>query len=150
MKDSEDLQYSTLEDNIGYLIYRTGLRVKLLIHRVFNENGYPITTDQWGILQVLFEKSSLSQKELGYYIVKDKANVTRILNVMEKNNLISRKADERDRRKHLISLTDEAVKITEHLLPLAAFVRDKAQESISQKDADKLKSMVNQIYVNLE
>jgi len=150
MQDSEDLKYTTLDDNIGYLLYRTGLRMKLLIHRVFNENGYPITTDQWGILQVLFEKGNLSQKELGDYIAKDKANVTRILNVMEKNKLISRKADDGDRRKYLIGLTDGAVNIMEHLLPLAAFVKDKAQDRISQKDMEKLKSMVNLIYLNLE
>ena len=150
MNDSEDLQYSTLDDNIGYLLYRTGLRMKLLIHRVFNENGYPITTDQWGILQVLFEKGSLSQKELGDYIAKDKANVTRILNVMEKNDLIKRKTDDEDRRKYLIALTDEAINIIKHLLPLAAFVKDKAQDRISQKDVDKLKIMINQVYINLE
>jgi MarR family transcriptional regulator for hemolysin len=148
MNNIIDISNSMPEDNIGFLIYRTGLRMKLHLQRVFNEKGYSITTDHWGILQLLFVKGSLSQQELADRLEKDKANITRILHLLEKKGFIERQTDLSDRRKYLISLTAKATETVENLIPFAQSVMEESLMNLSEKDIRDLSNTLNHIYWN--
>ena len=139
-----------LANNIGFLMARTLLRMKLELQRGFNEKGYPLTTDHWGILQVLYKTDGISQIELANALVKDTPNITRMLDVMEKNGLIDRRADPDDRRKHLIFKTDKAIKMKKELFHISSSIQGKIFKNISKGDLTKFKDMMEHMYANLE
>ncbi len=139
-----------IHKNIGFLTNRTGLKMKLKIQRIYAENGYPVTTEHWGILQCLYEIDGLSQVELSSILNKDKPNITRILDVMEKNDLVVRKSDPDDRRKFLIFLTDKAKKMKNDLLTLSKKFIKKITTGISDSELETYITVLNKMNKSME
>ena len=139
-----------LHRNLGYLLSRTANRLDLAFQRSITEHGYPVTVHQWRILQKLHETDGLSQVELGRLLEKNGPNVTRILDVMEKNGLIKRKPDPQDRRKYLIFLTGKGRKMRENISPLSKTARERAFGTLSENDVKKFHAIINRIFHNLE
>ena len=150
MENNNDSQGSSLEQNIWFLLYRTGLRMKLELQRLFQDAGYPITTNHWAVLHVIYEQGDLSQIELARALHKNKANVTRILDVIEKQGFIVRKIDISDRRKYLISLTGEAKAAMEKLVPIAASFKKKCLEGQTDMDLKRMVATLDLIFGNLD
>lgn len=138
-----------IHNNIGFLINRTGLRMKLKMQRGFAENGYSLTMEHWGVLQCLYESDGLSQVELSVILQKDKPNITRILDVMENNDLIIRKSDPGDRRKFLIFLTGNSKRIKKDIFRIAKSTRQEIFAGISDAEIDEFKSILYKIFNNI-
>jgi DNA-binding MarR family transcriptional regulator len=138
-----------IKDSLGFIIYRTALALKSALQRSFIENGYEITPEQWGIIRHLWEEEGLSQREIGEKAAKDKPNITRMLDVLEKKRLIFRQPDPRDRRKYCIYLTKEGKQMHEQLFPLAQNLRERASHNLAPQEIDLLKDTLNKICQNI-
>ena len=141
---------STLpRDSLGFLIYRTALALKAALQRFFKENGSRITPEQWAIIRRLREEEGLSQREIGEKVAKDKPNITRMLDALEKKRLIFRQADPRDRRKYCIYLTKEGRQLHDLLAPLVVRLRQRATQGLAPEEIDLLTATLNKIYQNI-
>jgi DNA-binding MarR family transcriptional regulator len=138
-----------ITDSLGFIIYRTALALKSALQRSFNENGHEITPEQWGIIRHLWEEEGLSQREIGEKAAKDKPNITRMLDALEKKGLIFRQPDPRDRRKYCIYLTKEGKQFHDLLLPLAHNLRARATHNLTPQDIEFLKDTLNKICQNI-
>lgn len=136
----------SLDDSLGYIINRTAMRLKLELHRAFKTNGYDVTPEQWAILNRLWEQEGLSQVELADRTFKDKPNVTRMLDVLEKKNLIFRQRDQNDRRAFKVYLTEAGQQLKEKLIPLAATVLERGQKNLTIEDIEYLREKLNVIH----
>ncbi|MGB8990720.1 MAG: MarR family transcriptional regulator [Desulfobaccales bacterium] len=143
-----DADYSPTKDFLGFIIYRTALALKSALQRSFKENGFEITAEQWGIIRHLWEEDGLSQREIGEKAAKDKPNITRMLDALEKKRLIFRQPDPRDRRKYCIYLTKEGKHLYECLVPLAQNLREKITHNLARQELERLKDTLNKIYRN--
>jgi DNA-binding MarR family transcriptional regulator len=137
------------EDSLGFIIYRTALALKAAFQRFLKMNGCEITAEQWGIIRHLWETEGLSQREIGEKVAKDKPNITRMVDALEKKHLIFRQADPRDRRKYSIYLTKEGKQLHERLFPLAQELRERATEHLAPQEIDLLKELLNKIHQNI-
>lgn len=140
----------TLDQNMGYLLSRTASLLDLIFQRSINEKGYSVTVHQWRIMQKLYDCDGLSQVALGKLLDKNGPNITRILDVMEKNDLVCRTPDPEDRRKFVIHLTARGREMKEQIAPLSRSSRERAFNNISQKDFEKFRDVLNTIYKNIE
>lgn len=59
---------------------------------------YNLTPEQAGVLRRLGEQEGISQKELSIRMVKDQTNIIRLLDQLEKKNLVRRGPNKEDRR----------------------------------------------------
>ena len=141
-------EYPHIQDSLGLMIYRTALALKSALQRGFKENGFEITAEQWAIIRHLWEEEGLSQREIGEKAAKDKPNITRMLDALEKKRLIFRQPDPRDRRKYCIYLTKEGKHLYECLVPLAHNLREKVTQNLARQELDRLKDTLNKIYRN--
>ena len=137
----------SIERTVGFIVYRTALRMKSALHRAFKDQGFDITPEQWGVLRVLWEDEGLSQREIGDRLFKDKPNITRMLDVLERKKLILRRPT--DRRRYSIFLTKEGKKLQEELLPTVLAMQEKALHALTKNDLKTLQTLLNQIYGNL-
>jgi DNA-binding MarR family transcriptional regulator len=142
-------EYSHIQDSLGLMIYRTALALKSALQRCFKENGFEITAEQWVIMRHLWEEEGLSQREIGEKAAKDKPNITRMLDALEKKRLIFRQPDPRDRRKFCVYLTKEGKQLHERLQPLAQSLRQQITRSLSQPEIDRIKETLNKINRNI-
>ena len=85
----------SIEKSTGFIIYRTALAMRASLQRVLKEQEFDITPEQYGILMLLREEEGLSQKEIGDVLFKDKPNISRMLDALERKRLILRQSSDR-------------------------------------------------------
>ena len=137
----------TVEKSIGFIIYRTALAMKAALQRTLKERGFDITPEQFGILHVLREEEGLSQREIGNILFKDKPNVSRMLDALERKRLIFRQPT--DRRRYAIFLTEEGKKLIEESFPIGPQLVEKAINGLLAREIESLESMLDKIYGNI-
>lgn len=139
-----------LDESLGYLINRTAVQLKRELNHAFKANGYKITPEQWALLNRLWEREGLSQVELADLTFKDKPNVTRMLEVMEREQLVFRQPDEYDRRTYKVFLTDKGRQLEKKLIPLATEILERGLNDLTTDDIKQASKVLNTIYLNLK
>ena len=137
----------TIEKAIGFIIYRTALAIRAAFQRTLKERRFNITPEQCGILHVLWDEEGLSQKEIGRILFKDKPNISRMLDALERKGLIFRQPS--DRRKYAVFLTSEGKRLIEEILPIGQELIEKATSGLLGREVEALESNLNKIYENL-
>jgi DNA-binding MarR family transcriptional regulator len=122
---------SSLDNAIAYKIQRLARLLRLHLTKFLQQVGANITPEQWFILFRLYEKDGQSQGELADKDLQDHPNVTRMLDALEKRNLVVRRADAYDRRKSLIFLTEAGRQLLAQLMPLTIEERKKVLDGLT-------------------
>ena len=94
-----------LEESLGYAMGRATRTLTTLVNFNFTKAGYEVTCEQWSVLVNLGKKNGQRQQELASLTCKDKTTITRLIDNMEKHNLVVRLPDKNDKRQKLIYLT---------------------------------------------
>src|SRR5687768_6812883 len=89
------------------------------LQKKFNSSGLNLTIEQWSVLYHLWKQDGISQQELCNATFRDKPSITRLVDNLEKLNLVKRVASENDRRINLIFLSKQAQKLQEEAMALA-------------------------------
>lgn len=138
-----------LENSLGYIMGRAARGLGARLNRNFAEAGYDVTCEQWGVLINLWRKNGQSQHELTATACKDKTSVTRLIDGLEKRNLVVRTPDKVDRRQKLIYLTNQGKKFQKELLHIVEKTLDEAQQNIPARDMETCKKVLTRVYENL-
>lgn len=88
---------------LGRLIYKTSLNIRNYAEKMLNP--YDLTVEQFHILKHTEMQDGLNQNQICEQLGKKPANVTRILDRLEKKGWIERRPNPVDRRSSLIFLT---------------------------------------------
>jgi MarR family transcriptional regulator, 2-MHQ and catechol-resistance regulon repressor len=81
-------------------------------------NKKKLTMSQFGVLESLYYIGPLCQREIGTKILKSTANITTVIDNLEKRSLVKRVRQEDDRRYITVNLTDKGRTYLEAILPL--------------------------------
>lgn len=77
-----------------------------LLNRRFLKAGFNLSREQYELLRVLWQKDNVNQQFIAKALRKDKYNVTKLLNVLQKRGYVQRKASKEDKRNNFVVLTD--------------------------------------------
>jgi DNA-binding MarR family transcriptional regulator len=138
-----------LEDSIGYILGRTTRTLGGRLNRHFTDRGYDITCEQWAVLVNLGKINGQTQQELAVHTCKDKTSMTRLIDGMEKRNLVVRIPNKQDKRQKLIYLTAKGKDFHQKLLTVAHHTVQEAQAGINPKDIKVCKDVLNKVYENV-
>lgn len=83
-----------------------------------DKTGYKITMEQFSIVGALYINGELNMTELAHTVLKQNANITRIVDKLEKNKFVIRNSVKGDRRAFNLSLTDVGKELFENVEPL--------------------------------
>ncbi len=100
-----------IKDCISLINGRVSAAINRHLNRKFKAGGLGITTEQWSVLACLWDKDKQTQQYLCDHTFKDKASITRLIDGLEKNNLVVRMSDPGDRRINLIHLTEKGFEL---------------------------------------
>ena len=118
------------------------------LSRNFRQNGIEISPEQWTILLSLWEKDGVTQQELCNATFKDKPSMTRLIDNMERQHLVVRISDKRDRRTNLIHLTKTGRELEGKAFIIANQTLKEGLEGVSMEDLKtgmKLKGTVRNV-----
>ena len=120
------------------------------LQKKFNTAGLNLTIEQWSVLYHLWKQDGISQQELCNSTFRDKPSITRLVDNLEKLQLVRRVASEHDRRINMIFLTKQGLKLQEQTMDLAEQTLNEALEGVSTEHVDLCKEVLQQVYDNLK
>jgi DNA-binding MarR family transcriptional regulator len=111
---------------------------------------FDLVAGEWSVLRVLWVEEGLSQVGLAERMRVEKASLTTVLAVMEKQGLIRRTRNVEDRREINIYLTPKGLRLKEDLLPFVGKINRKATRGMSPAEVDMLRTLLCRVIGNLE
>lgn len=107
-----------------------------------------ITVDQCLVLIILNENEKISQIEIAKLIFKDNASITRIIELMVKKDYLIREANEIDKRKSKLVITEKGRETIVLLTPVFKLNRKTALDGLSLDEIELLDKLLHKIISN--
>lgn len=139
-----------LENSLGH---KMEVSARLMNNRVTQrlENiDVPITSEQWALLNILFDEDGKSQNQLANIMFKDHTSISRIVDNLIKKSLVIRKLAPNDRRTNLIYMTDVGKNIQEQATKLVENQIDISFQGISEEHLKICSDVLSKVIQNLK
>jgi len=137
-----------MDTSPGDLVNRAAkLFAQALYHRIA---PHGISKGQWPFLMLLWDEDGLSQKELSTRRGIKEATTVRALDRMERDGLVKRVRDTKDRRRTNIFLTAKGSELQPLLVPFTSEVNRLATADFSPEEAETFLSLVKRVIGELE
>lgn len=114
----------------------------------FKANGISITIDQWLVLNALNENEKMTQSDLAELIFKDKASMTRLIELLVLKKYIQRTAHDTSRRRFKLTITPKGHELIDQILPLVKNNRNQAIKNINGQAIQATERVLKQISEN--
>ena len=118
--------------------------------RNFRQNSLDITPEQWTVLLYLWEKDGVTQQELCNATFKDKPSMTRLIDNMERQHLVVRISDKKDRRTNLIHLTKDGKEIESRVRIVTNQTLMEALNGITLEELKISQDVLRKIFTNIK
>lgn len=123
--------------------------VRQHVSRICRDVGYPLTPEEADTLMIIRHFDGLPQSKLAQILGKDKAAVTRLMNVLVKSGLVGRVQDQQDRRVVRAHITEEGKQAFVHVWPELMKLSEQALKGISADELAQLGASLKKINENL-
>ncbi len=134
----------------GFMIVKASSLMNARLSSVFQIKGFNVTPEQWSVLGCLLECDGIHQSMLAKKTAKDRHNITRMLNLLEKRGLIRRQQHHTDKRCLLVYLTEDGRELATKLIPVVSEFLHLSLAGLSRSDLSQMKRALAQIATNLE
>ncbi len=127
-----------------------------IVYRALNSeideelSEFNITRSQYPYLFALYHEEGIPQKALCERYNLDKGTVGRTLDKLEKKNLIKRKKDPKDNRKHLIYLTEKSKELEPELRTRMQKIEENITQGLTEEEISAFFNVIKTIYNNLD
>ncbi len=112
--------------------------------------GVELTKVQWLMLKLLDHEDGQPQNQLAFLTNRDKASLTRLIDTMERKNLVARIPSKSDQRINHIFITKHGEKIFRESLPIVNRLIDIVQKDVDRKDIETVICVMKKIIDNLK
>ncbi|MEG1616641.1 MAG: MarR family transcriptional regulator [Bacteroidales bacterium] len=142
---------STIESEILFAILsgKVSSAINRRLYRRFREEGIEVTPEQWTVLHYLWDREGVTQQELCQNTFKDKPSMTRLIDNLEKQHLVERRAHQEDRRINMIYLTPQGRDLESSIQPVVANIMNVALEGIPEDHMEILRTDLSRIFNNI-
>ncbi len=114
----------------------------------FKKHGFEITLDQWLILNTIIDYPEATQNEIAEMVFKDKASVTRIIELLVKNEYLTREIHPTNRRMFKLTITPKGQETLEQSKDLVQKIRRTALGEISDAEISTAQNILKKITEN--
>ena len=137
-----------LEDCIAYI---TSRGAKTLAERLEDRfSGSGVSRVQWIAMYYIDSCPPITQKQLADRMNTKESTVVRLLDRMEKENMVRRVCCQDDRRVRYLEMTPGGRKLYEKLSQRAEQFKDDAIRGIGEEKLEVFKEVLNQMLANTE
>ena len=138
------------DKKIGFLLERTTRIAKLSFTKAFKKLKVDITPEQWIVMDKLDMNGEMSQKQIGNDSFKNAPTISRIIDNLVKKGFVNRISEESDRRKTIISLTEDGKKIVKLCRSEIDALRDLSWSNLTDQDYKDFNRIIDQVFNNFE
>jgi len=138
-----------LEKALSFLLHACYQQLRSVTYKEFLAHGLELTPEQWIVLVQLWTKDGQSQSALSELTLRDAPTLSRILDTMQKADLVSRVVDEQDARTRLVKLTRAGKALQAKLVPVAKRLVSRLEHGISESDLETTHRTLGKMLENL-
>ncbi|WP_346915779.1 MarR family transcriptional regulator [Clostridium sp.] len=136
-----------LDDCIAFITNKSAKKLADEFNRRLQEHG--TTRVQWIALFYIGKAGEISQKELSDYMDIKESSMVRLIDRMEKEELVERRKDSEDRRITKIILTDRGKFLKEELMPIGQEFQNDVVKGISKENLEVFKEVLQRMTYNI-
>ena len=136
--------------SFAFVLYRCAIAFRNELNKEFyKEFGDDFTADFWFVLSILFDEDNISHSILAERVSRDKASLSRTLDIMEQKGLVKRLSVTDDKRGSRIALTRKAHEIHDRAVNISINFTQNELKGLSPIEVKELVRMLNHIFSNL-
>lgn len=134
-KDITDLKAfkEEISESFFFQIHRLKKTIFRHTNALMSEAGITLPLEQLPLIMIL-QRKNRSQRELSDITMRDKSSILRSVNALEKKALVEVQKDEDDKRKNIVSLTEEGINLAKRLRSLMKKAEDEVLSVFSPKE----------------
>ncbi|HEY0963920.1 MAG TPA: MarR family transcriptional regulator [Pseudomonadales bacterium] len=137
----------TPSEGIGFVVHDVARMMRWEFDR--RASDLKLTRSQWSVLAHLLRSDGIQQKDLAEQMDITAITLTGLLDRMERDGWVERRADPVDRRAKRVYLTEKVAPVTKELRALAREVRKTALQGLSDSEQQVLMNLLQRVRANL-
>jgi len=134
----------------SFITGKASVAIARRLQKKFNNASLNLTIEQWSVLSQLWKLDGISQQDLCNKTFRDKPSITRLVDNLEKLQLVRRVASASDRRINLVFLTKQGLKLEDQTMALAEETLNEALTGIPGEHVSLCKEILHQVYENMK
>jgi DNA-binding MarR family transcriptional regulator len=143
IEDGRSIDDYIVQDQIGHLLRRAHQRASSIFQSYMGH--VQITPTQFAALTKLRDEGELSQNHLGRLTAMDPATIQGVTRRLMDRGLVQIRPDETDRRRMLLRLTEEGLKLTEEIIPFGFDITDDTLAPLTKEEQDIFLKLLRKI-----
>lgn len=129
----------------------TGHLIKHPMVTKMRQEGVTQSMDQIVVLLIIRHKcESVVQQDLVDIMGKDKSVILRMVDCLEKDDLLRRVADPNDRRRNVLELTEKGISLTNRVFEIEDQVSKELLQGITKEDLEGFFNVIDRIRENAQ
>ncbi|MGQ3300673.1 MarR family winged helix-turn-helix transcriptional regulator [Reyranella sp.] len=136
------------DEYIGYVLSDVARLIRTVFDRRVRDIG--LTRAQWLVLTRLYRRPGASQTELADMLEIDRASAGRMIDRMQKNGWVERRADSEDRRINRLYLTADAHRAHKDMWTIAETTVDDALAPLSSTEREQFTRLAARVKGQLQ
>lgn len=136
------------DEYIGYVLSDVARLIRTVFDRRVRDIG--LTRAQWLVLTRLYRRPGASQTELADMLEIDRASAGRMIDRMQKNGWVERRADSEDRRINRLYLTADARRAHKDMWAVAEATVDDALAPLSVAEREQFTRLAARVKGQLQ
>jgi len=137
--------------SFAFNLYRCAIAFRNELNRELSQVfGEDFSSDFWFILSVLWDEDNISHGQLAEKVSRDKASLSRTLDIMEEKGFVKRISAADDKRGSKIVLTKKSIEIKEKALNVVNEFTNCELKGLSPIEVKELARMLNLIFSNIK
>lgn len=141
------MNYREPPENVGFIIGDVSRMLRTVYDRRVEPLG--LTRAQWRVLARISRNEGCTQTELATELEIEKPTLGRLIDRLQANNWVERRADENDARTKRVFLTARAQPVLAKMYVLADDVLDAALAGLTPEGAEQLEQALLHVKSNL-
>lgn len=132
-----------IEESMSYLVTYLAKAFRRVLTERLAAHGASI--GQWAVLMFLWARDGQSQGELSRQVAIEDATMVRTIDRMERDGLVRRVRDSRDRRRINIFLTHKGLALRDSLVPCAIAGNEAAMQPFTDAEREQLSDLLRRM-----
>lgn len=138
-----------LSKEIAVYLNLAACKLKQYTSAMLRQSNIGLTPEQFLVIDILWNQGPMSQQKIADSIRKDKNSVTKLVDALEKKELVRREQDSRDHRSKIITLTKKAEGMKLDAKEKGISMLDNMLEGISEEELRNFLDTLNKMTVNM-
>lgn len=135
-----------LEDFLPYRLAILSHTVSSLIARVYDKR-FGVTIPEWRVILIVGRFPGLSAVEVAERTMLDKVAVSRAVTKLIKAGRIDREFADADRRRSILTLSEEGRKVHDEIAPLALAMEEDLLHGLDEGQIETLNTVIDRLLV---